>query len=319
VWLAEVEKNLQDPDGLLAGWLDQNRHAVWREDYGYNRLSLYSVDNEPPTILRRVGDYSQSGDVGKATLQSYDLPVSQVVPGDVAHLVVYLKVNEPFTLTTSLVLLDDASFHTLELRQEPLELERGMIRIRFDVPIYTHTPPGKYQFVLSSLSSDLVLDQPLRIVGTPPLEKVAAIPNTRDFRFDESVHLVGFQAPTQVKSGSQLPVKLYWSAPSKIAERFTVFVQLVGTQHNPKTNGPLWAGHDSEPLDGGYPTTQWFVNVPIADTHILTIPPDTPPGEYELWVGMYTQPDIRRLPIYDAPGNLVGDHVVLDKVKVMGK
>jgi hypothetical protein len=186
------------------------------------------------------------------------------------------------------------------------------------VPIYARTPPGEYHFVLSSILSNVLLDTPLRIVSTP-LEMVASIPNPRDLRLGRSVHLVGFQAPIQVKPNGTLPVELYWRAADKITDRYTVFVQLVGTQHNPKTNGPLWAGHDSEPLDGGYPTTQWFVDVPLGDTHTLTVPSDAPPGEYELWAGMYTQPDIRRLPVYDTEGNLVGDHVVLGTVKVSGK
>jgi len=318
VWLAEVEKNLQDADGLLAGWLDKNRNVVWREGYGYNRLSLYSSGQAPPVVAGRMGDYSQVGDVGMAELLAYDLPVRQVEPGDVAHLVMYLKVNAPFTLTTSLVWLAETEFRTLESRQERLE-PVGLTRIRFDVPVYAHTPPGTYRFALASASRDVVLDQPLRIVETPPLETVATVPNQRDVRLGQSARLVGFDAPTQVRPGNRLPVKLYWRTAYKIGERYTVFVQLVGTQHNPKTNGPLWAGHDSEPLDGGYPTTQWFVNTTIADAHVLAIPPEAPPGEYELWAGLYTQPDIKRLPVYDAQGNLVGDHVVLGKVTVTAR
>jgi mannosyltransferase len=315
VWLAEVEKNLQDPEGLLAGWLDQNRNAVWREDYGYNRLSLYSVDTEPPVIVHRVGDYPQTGDLGKATLQGYDLPVRTVEPGDVAHLVVYLQVSEPHTLTLSLA---DASGRVLESREEHITRPRqGLARVRFDVPVYTRTPPGEYHFVLSSPPQSATLETLLRIAGTPMLEAAASVPNPRDWRLGESIRLVGFQSPTQVKPGDKLPVKLYWRTPSRLAVRYTVFVQLVGAQHNPKTNGPLWAGHDSEPLDGGYPTTQWFVNTTMADAHVLDIPSDAPPGEYELWAGMYTQPDIKRLPVYDGHGNSVGDHVVLGKVKVI--
>ena len=313
VWLAEVERNLQDSDGLLAGWLDKNRHAVWREIYDYNRLSLYSVDDEPPVVVNRVGDYAQSANMGPAMLQGYDLPVRQVEPGDTAYLVAYLKVNEPFTLIWSLA---DASGHVLESRADWIERPRdGVTRIRFDVPIYARTPPGAYQLVLPSSDGFVWLATPLRIVGTPKLQTVTAIPNQSDWRLG-GVALVGFDAPMQVKLGDQLPVKLYWRASYKPQDRYTVFVQLVGTQHNPRTNGPLWAGHDSEPLDGGYPTTQWFVGVPVLDTHTLTIPPDAPPGDYELWAGMYTQPDIKRVPVYDAQGNLVGDHVVLGTVKV---
>ena len=318
VWLAEVEKNLQDPDGLLAGWLDKNRNPVWREDYGYNRLSLYGADQKPLIVTERMGDYPQQVDLGKAMLQGYDLPVREVRPGDVAHLVTYLKVSEPFTLTTSLALMDDSDRRVLESRQEWVEPQRGLIRVRFDAPVYTRTPPGEYHFELSSSAQSVWLNILLRIADTPKLETVTSV-FQRDDQMGQSIRLAGFYAPTQVKPGGQLPVNLHWRTPDKIKERYTVFVQLVGAQHNPRTNGPLWAGHDSEPLDGGYPTTQWFVNTTIADTHTLTVPPDAPPGEYELWVGMYTQPDIKRLPVYDAQGNLVGDHVVLGKVMVTAK
>jgi 4-amino-4-deoxy-L-arabinose transferase-like glycosyltransferase len=318
VWLAEVEKNLQDPDGLLAGWLDKNRNPVWREDYGYNRLSLYGTDQKPLIVTERMGDYPQQVNLGKAMLQGYDLPVREVRPGDMAHLVTYLKVSEPFTLTTSLVLMDDSDRRVLESRQEWVEPQRGLIRVRFDAPVYTRTPPGEYHFELSSSAQSVWLYTLLRIADTPKLETVTSV-FQRDDQIGQSIRLAGFYAPTQVKPGGQLPVKLHWRTPDKIKERYTVFVQLVGAQHNPRTNGPLWAGHDSEPLDGGYPTTQWFVDTTIADTHTLTVPPDAPPGEYELWVGMYTQPDIKRLPVYDAQGNLVGDHVVLGKVMVTAK
>ncbi len=313
VWLAEVEKNLQDPEGLLAGWLDKNRYAVWREEYGYNRLSLYNVDAEPPAPASQFGEHKLWAEVGEALFWGYDLPVRRVRPGDVARMVSYFVVGSPFTLTVSLA---DASGRVLESHDYWItRSKKGTARVRFDVPILTRTPPGQYQLRLAPLHS-APLDMPLQIVGTPPLEQVRTVPNPGDFRMGQTLRLVGFDATKQIKPGNSMPVKLYWRTSEKIKERYTVFVQLVGTQHNPKTNGPLWAGHDSEPLDGGYPTTQWFTDTTIEDIHSLDIPPNTPPGEYEVWTGMYTQPDIKRLPVYDAQGNLVGDHVVLSKITV---
>jgi hypothetical protein len=317
VWLAEVEKNLQDSDGLLASWLDQNRNAVWREGYSYNRLSLYSVENEPPIVGGWYGQYLVTGELDNADVLRYDLPVQEVRPGDTARVVVYLKTDRPLTVTLSLA---DQAGRILELQTQQIVPARfGVMRVRFEAPIYARTPPGEYHFILSARSGSLTLKTPLRVAGTPPLETVTSIPNLLDLRLGQSVRLVGFDASRPIKPGDPLRVKLYWQTPVKLKERYTVFVQLVGTQYNSKTNGPLWAGHDSEPLDGGYPTMQWFVDTTIADTHVLTIPPETPPGDYELWAGMYTQPDIKRLPVYDAQGNLVGDHVVLGKVKVIGK
>ncbi len=320
VWLAEVEKNLQDPDGLLAGWLDKNRNAVWREDYGYNRLSLYGTDEKPLIVTERMGDHPQPADLGKAMLQGYDLPVREVRPGDTARMAAYLKVGTSFTLTISLA---DANGRVLESRDYWIVAPQiDAARVRFDVPVYTRTPPGEYYFWLSSGVKSVFLARWLRIVGTPESEPFARY-YARDLRLGQSVHLVGFDVGVdvhgQIGPGGELPVRLYWRTADKLKERYTVFVQLVGTQHNPRTNGPLWAGHDSEPLDGGYPTTQWFIDTIIEDSHTLDIPPDTPPGEYELWAGMYTQPDVKRLPVYDAQGNLVGDHVILRKVRVMAK
>lgn len=335
----------------MVGWLEKNGQALWREDYGYNRLGLYTLGPGLPVVVNRSGDHVQQASIGGADLEGYDLPVQEARPGDVTHMAVYLRMRAPFTLTVSLA---DARGRVLESHTEWIAQPRvGMARVRFDVPTYVRTPPGEYHFVLSSSgweschsepralasspsdgslsrgsetlrpaqgdTSCVILGARLRIAGTPGLATVASVPNPRDLRLGQSIHLVGFQAVAQVKPGASLPVRLYWRTPDKIKERYTVFVQLVGAQHNPKTNGPLWAGHDSEPLDGGYPATQWFVNTTIADTHVLAIPPETPPGEYELWAGMYTQPDIKRLPVHDALGNLVGDHIVLEKVQVIGK
>lgn len=314
VWLAEVEKNLQDPDGLLGAWLEQNRQLVWREEYGYNRLTLYSTDDEPPSITDCKGEHRLWAEVGDALFWGYDLPVHEVRPGDVARWVGYFKVGAPFTLTVS---LNDARGRVLQTRDYWLEPQGpgDMTRVRFDVPVYSRTPPGDYHFALAPLHSQPV-DMPLRIAGTPPLETLKSVPNPGDVRLGSFIHLIGYQAPTSIEPGDQMQVKLYWQTQDKIAEHYTVFVQLIGAEFNPRTNGPLWAGHDSQPLDGGYPTPQWFVNVPVADAHVLTVPPDIPAGDYELWVGMYTQPDVRRLPVYDSGGSLMGDHVLLGKVKV---
>ncbi len=337
VWLAEVEKNLQDPDGLLASWLDSNCHVVWREEYGYNRLTLYSADQKPPVISTWTG------------LAPYDLPVREAGAGDVAHLVAYLETSQPLTLTISLVQFDDSDVKVLETRG--YGLVNSLTRLRFDVPVYAHTPPGEYHFVLSSTPDPwwyschtvtqrqesrsratepfrfeaqgngycIKLDKSLHIAGTLRPESVKAVPNRRNVQIGRFVNLLGYQAPTTAKPGNSLPVKLYWRTSDKIAERYTVFVQLIGAEFNPQTGGPLWAGHDSEPLDGGYPTTQWFVGAIIADTHVLVVPPDTPPGEYELWAGMYTQPNVERMPVYDAQGKLVGDHVTCGTIRVEGR
>ena len=91
-----------------------------------------------------------------------------------------------------------------------------------------------------------------------------------------------------------------------------MFTHLLGQAHNPKTQGPVWAGHDSVPADGGYPTSQWLVGDVIVDHHPLVVDPDAPAGTYQIEVGMYTWPDGVRLPITDRSGEPLGDHIILD-------
>jgi uncharacterized membrane protein len=312
VWLAEVEKKLQDPDGELAGWLDEHRRVAWREEYGYNRLTLYSAGEGRLVVPDRYGQYPLWAEVGDALFWGYDLPVRKLRPGDVARFVAYFKVGAPFTLTIG---LQDAGGHVLESRDYWLEPGHGVARVRFDVPVYARTPPGEYHFTLSPLHSR-PLAMPLYIVGSQPIETVRSIPNPLEARVGESIHLAGYQSLASVQPGGDLPVKLYWRTSGKLAEHYTVFVHLVGSEFNPQTGGPLWAGHDGEPLDGGYPTTQWFVDVWIPDTHVLAVPSDAPPGEYELWAGLYTQPEVERLPVYDERGQPAGDHVVLGRLRI---
>jgi len=44
---------------------------------------------------------------------------------------------------------------------------------------------------------------------------------------------------------------------------------------------------DSWPQGGAYPTLYWLPNEVVEDSYTIPVPPDTPPGEYTLQVGMY--------------------------------
>ena len=56
------------------------------------------------------------------------------------------------------------------------------------------------------------------------------------------------------------------------------------------------------------------------DSRTLMLPPDAPPGDYHLEVGMYEWPSLNRLPIADSQNRSQGDHFVLpDVVRVIGR
>ena len=93
----------------------------------------------------------------------------------------------------------------------------------------------------------------------------------------------------------------------------TVFVHLIDEE------GSTWGQKDNPPVDGFYPTTQWEEGEIVRDQYDLIISPDARPGDYWPEVGMYLAETGDRLAIVDRNGNIVGDGVLLGKVKVLGE
>jgi len=59
------------------------------------------------------------------------------------------------------------------------------------------------------------------------------------------------------------------------------------------------------PLMGDYPTGIWAAGEIVVDPHPLTLPPDLPPGQYRLLVGMYDLKTLVRLARLDGNGNSI--------------
>jgi len=320
LWLAEVEAGIEDPDGLARSWLEARWVPTLRQAYGHNLLTLYTPDGASPTVplgnlAPQTPTHFAIGD--GATLLGFDLPAGELYPGDWVHLGLYLQTQRPITLTVTWV---DGRGRPVEVqRLEPvLAVRPGMrelgqiLRREVSFQAFERTPAGRYRFkveALDSSSASVLLGnvwvrgtQPLPLV-TPPLHPTSAI-------ISEHIELRGYDLVTRsgctlsadgaLRIADQpclLELALHWRPTHKLPERYTVFAHLIGPGYNPVTNGPLWAGHDSEPLEGGYPTTQWLEGDTIVDVHRLELPPGAPPGTYELEVGMYRQPTVERLPV----------------------
>ena len=61
------------------------------------------------------------------------------------------------------------------------------------------------------------------------------------------------------------------------------------------------AQDDHGPLQNQYPTTQWAGGEVVEDRYVLRLPPDLPPGEYTLEIGLYdaNRPGLPRLKTAD--------------------
>jgi hypothetical protein len=124
----------------------------------------------------------------------------------------------------------------------------------------------------------------------------ATKPQPVEATFGDQIRLVSFEVVDSIAPGENLAVRLYWKALQPIGEDYIVFVHLIDA------TGERVASHDGVPREKTSPTSTWFPGDIVPDAHRFDLAPDVPAGTYQLWVGMYTWPDIERLPVRDREG-----------------
>jgi hypothetical protein len=138
--------------------------------------------------------------------------------------------------------------------------------------------------------------------------------------FQDSIHLVGYVYPEAVKRPSQtaakdnapIVVRLLWEASGQPKDEYTAFVHLVGTGGLPVT------GFDRQPANGGFSTAYWEKGDRFLSDFPLSVPPDLPPGEYQVWAGLYRSSSEGqiRLPVQDADRPVQDDRVLLGTMEI---
>ena len=124
--------------------------------------------------------------------------------------------------------------------------------------------------------SRLSITAPDRTFTPPPVQ------HTLDITIGDLATLTGFDLGAEtVRSGEALTVTLIWRAEDVGSTSHHVFLHLLDPE------GRLIAQSDGVPADWGRPTTGWLPGEYVTDTRTLTIPPDTPGGEYILLAGLY--------------------------------
>ncbi len=127
--------------------------------------------------------------------------------------------------------------------------------------------------------------------------------------FDDSGILLNVaRLPEAISAKESFRFITRWLAQEPIAYPRRIFVHLV----DPQTK-QLIAQHDG--LDS--PTRFWRGGDQITQIHQLTIPAETPPGEYELWIGLYDPATgVRVLQTDDSRSEPPSDHFVLGAIEV---
>jgi hypothetical protein len=81
-------------------------------------------------------------------------------------------------------------------------------------------------------------------------------------------------------------------------------------------DGKLHGQVDQWPIEGTLPTTDWAPGRVVDDAYRVPLAGDAPPGTYQVEVGWYLLATLRRLPVVDAEGRPVDDHVIVGEVTV---
>lgn len=121
--------------------------------------------------------------------------------------------------------------------------------------------------------------------------------------FGASIRLDGYEAPrTALKRGEPLVLILYWHALRQIDQDYSLFAHLVAP------DGKTIAAYDGAPRNGKYPTSQWEPARFVADSILIPVNADAPPGsDYKIEIG-WTDP---------ATQQRLGDAAVIDSFSIV--
>ena len=145
---------------------------------------------------------------------------------------------------------------------------------------------------------------------SPPGQARAAQQELRA-NFGNQVELLGYDLPRRrVRAGESFSVVLYWRALTPLDVNYQSFVHLAHPLN------VLW-GQEDHLNPGGLPTTRWPLDKYVWDEYEIRVLPETPPGEYVLNVGLYSQAGGYRLRRYDEEGQAVGDSIVITSIEVI--
>lgn len=144
---------------------------------------------------------------------------------------------------------------------------------------------------------DLQVQVPLPALPIPTTaQKLAARGDHADWA--NGITLVAYATDTQkFIAGDSSEWTLYWQTSQPIAQHDTVFVQLVNA------SGKIVAQADHDPMQGAYPTTLWDIGQNIPDAFTLTLPPDLPAGDYQLYIGWYNRAFNQRVALTPPPSS----------------
>jgi hypothetical protein len=182
----------------------------------------------------------------------------------------------------------------------PAETSAGRHRLQLAVVDQTGLP-----LAAAIDLSELEVEVPERRMALPSID------NPMEVNLGDEVTFLGYDLETaSVGPGDTLRLTLYWQPRKGIAGWYKVFTHLLDDEDR------IWAQKDSVPAGGTRPTTGWVAGEVIVDEYELTVEPNAHGGDYVLEIGMYEEGTNLRLGVLNEEGQIVGDRIVLEEVRI---
>lgn len=144
-------------------------------------------------------------------------------------------------------------------------------------------------------------------LGTRPLKVEQSAPD--GLRWEAGLVLTGYTLrPGPYRPGDTVPLTLAWQAEAAPQQQYMIFVHLVGE------DGRIWGQEDKMPSTE--PTDRWRPGERYIDLYGPRLNLQTPPGRYNVIIGWYEYPSLRRLQRSD-PSGTVQDQAVLGHIDVL--
>jgi hypothetical protein len=143
-----------------------------------------------------------------------------------------------------------------------------------------------------------------------PQRSADGIPNPTHINFGGEIALIGYDIKWRtVRPQETLPVTFWWEALGPVERDYVAFVHLV------LPPDAVWAQLDRMPYAAPQnqlaPTSTWQAGAVIEDTFMVDIPPETPPGIYDVAIGWYDKDTFERLPV-----NFDDADIIIGRVRV---
>lgn len=201
------------------------------------------------------------------------LPTSQWTPGAI------------YADTYALPIATDATAPSL------LRLRVGMWRDQVDQRLPIRTPDGAQVEAVT-----------LEVGRLAPALAASFTPRVLEgSTFEHGLTLLGYEA----NADGALALTFYWRTEQAVPADYTLFVHVITASGLPVTQA------DGPPLAGDWPTSAWVPGQPFAETRLIALPPDLPPGCCSVRLGWYDPATGVRLAAFRADGERWPEDAVL--------